>query len=174
MRHSQFIVHKYRFGLVLLLLPALLFFGGCKPKPPPPMPAAFSARAKVRYGEAAMEAALSQEAPGCLRAEFTAPPELRGMRLSLDGERASLSYGGLAAEWEAGHLPSAGFVPLLNRALLQLAQPQAEAEPVKGGGWIVRATADGIGYAATLDAQGLLSRFEAPGIGLVVEVFPLE
>ncbi|MDR1927583.1 MAG: hypothetical protein LBQ33_02970 [Oscillospiraceae bacterium] len=139
-------------------------------KQPPPLPAAFVREVTVTFNATTLQAKLTQLRPGFLTAQFTAPKELTGLTASLEGERISLRYGALQTQWQEQVLPASGFLPLLNRVLLQLSQPQEEASIRREGGWLCKSTVDGAAYAVWLGTDGLPERLSVPGLGLLVEL----
>jgi len=146
-----------------------LALSACGPKTPPPAPAQFSAQADIVYGGKAIAARLEQQAPGVLLVEFTAPEELRDMRLSLQGDSAVLRYGDMQTELPADSLPAAGFAPLLCQVLLRLAQPGEEGfARAKGGGWTLKGIANGLSYRAKITPEGTLSQVDVPAAALEV------
>jgi hypothetical protein len=137
--------------------------------PPPPAPASFTATAQVSVGGGSLTAQLRQERPGVLSAALTQPKELRGLTMELEGDVAILRYGDLCRQWSAGNLPPAGFLPLLNHALLALAQPQTTAVS-DGGGWRLKGESNGIPYLLKLDGAGRLEVLSAPSQNLRVTI----
>ncbi len=135
---------------------------------PPQPPESFSATADIRAGEVHMKAALRQASPGSLRAEFSAPPELKDMTLELNGTNARLIHGEIEEKWPAEALPETGFLRLLRQALLQVRTDGAIAVPERNGGWRLDGESGGYRYSALLDTNGRLSRLTAPDLALAV------
>ena len=148
----------------LLLLPA------CQSKLPPPPPERFTAQARVTFGETHFTAALEQVCPGSLRLEFTAPPELEGMAMRLEGGTAIVSYGGMEAALPTPALPQAGFAGLLCEALRQLASPAPERVKRAAGGWDVTGTVGGLTYTVRVDMEGIPRRLHMPGAALTADL----
>jgi len=162
----------YNMRRLFLALASLVFLVSCGPSVPPPMPVQLAAEAQVRFGESRFTAQVAQEHPGALMLEFTAPEELQGMRLSLQGDNASLRYGELDVELPANALPAANAAALLNHVLLRLAQPGAEGfTRVRGGGWTLKGTANGLHYQANINAEGVLTQIEAPSAALEIKLY---
>ena len=165
----------HRFWKRLLVLTAILVLAlaaaGCETplkKTPPPSPATFSANVTVAFGETLFKALVFQEVPGNLTCAFSAPEELKGLELALSGETATLRYGELTKQWDTKTLPETGFVPILSQVLLQLAQPQANAKPVKTGGWQIDGMASGEYFTALLREDGALKQVTVPAIALTI------
>jgi len=145
-----------------------LFLSACGARMPPPHPAQFNARADVLFGGKELAALITQEGPGTLVTEFTAPEELRGIYLRIQGDSASLRYGDMRAELPLEALPASGIAPLLCRVLLRLAQPDPAGFTKIRGGWELKGTADGLNYRAILAADGTLAQVKVPSAGLEV------
>ena len=156
----------FAFALICILP----FFTACQSKMPTPMPQSFTAQARVMFGEKRFTAAVEQACPGSLRLEFAGPPELKGMSMQLEGGTAILRYGEMELSLPTPSLPQAGFVGLLNEALGQFAQPEAENVKRVTGGWEVKGTAGGLAYTARVDMEGMLCSLHMPGTGLRIDL----
>jgi len=153
------------------ILISCLALASCGAKTPPPAPAQFSAQADVVYGGKVITALVEQQAPGVLVVEFTAPEELRDMRLRLHGDSAALRYGDMQTELPADSLPAAGFAPLLCQVLLRLAQPDAEGfARARGGGFTLKGMANGLSYRAKISPEGVLEQVSVPAAALEVRL----
>jgi len=152
------------FALVFVVL---LTLAACGPSTPPPAPAEFTAEAHIIFGESKFTALVTQARPGTLSVEFTAPEELAGLRLALQGSTATLFYGELQTELTA--LPASNFVALLGGVLLALAQQTpAGLSRLRGGGWTLAGTANGLHYQATISPDGTLTEVSAPSANLKI------
>jgi len=141
----------------------------CQSKLPPPPPQAFTAQARVIFGDTRFTAAVAQACPGSLRLEFAGLPALEGMSIQLEGGAALVRYGGMELALPTPCLPQAGFAGLLNEALRQLAQPAKESVKRVAGGWEVRGTVGGLAYTARVDMDGMLRGLRAPGAALTAD-----
>jgi len=152
------------------MIALLLTLTSCAAKAPPP-PASFSAQAEISFGEKQFSAAVQQQAPGALILCFTAPEELAGLELALEGETAALHFKGLQHTQPLGAMPGASFAAFLNRVLLRLAQPGGEGfTRVPKGGWTFRGEINGLRYSAKIAEDGSLERLEVPAIGLRIDI----
>ena len=157
---------------VCMIFAAMLFgLAACGEKAPP-APAPFSAEISIAFGESRQSAVLTMERPGALRLAFSAPKVLNGFAVFIEGDVVSLEYGGLQTALSVQALPIEGAASLLNRVMLQLAQPaeQAALRQLRGGGWERAGTANGLEYTVRLDENGALVSLKAPKAGLEIKV----
>jgi len=156
---------------VFVIIPIflLIFAGACGSAMPPPAPTEFSAQAHILFGESEFTAWVTQERPGALEVEFTAPEEITGLQLRLQSGNVMLNYGELQSELPASALPASNFAALLNGVLLRLAQASPEGfTRMRGGGWTLNGIANDLPYQAAIDQDGILTRVEAPAAGLEI------
>ena len=158
-------------GVCAIFAGMLFGFAACGEKTPP-VPAPFSAEISIAFGESRQSAVLTMKRPGALRLAFTEPKVLQGFAMTVEGETVSLEYGGLQTAFSAKALPMEGAASLLNRVMLQLAQPaeQAALRHLRGGGWERKGIANGLEYSAVLDENGALLSLKAPKAGLEIKV----
>ena len=145
-------------------------FASCGQKAPPPPPAAFTAEAEVLFGEKTFTAAVQQHTPGVMQLLFTAPKELVGMELALDGGTASLRYRELQVSQSLGTLPKASFAACLNQVLLQLAQPGQEGFTHTAKGWAWKGKVNGLRCSAQIAEDGSLRRLDVPAVRLRIDL----
>ena len=159
----------------LCILALCIFLAACGAGTPPPAPTEFSAKAQVLFGESQFAALVTQERPGALEVEFTAPETLRGMRFSLRGNHITVHDGELQTQLPAAALPVSNFAVLLSGVLLRLAQPSPEGfTRIRGGGWTLSGTANSLQFQAVISSEGLLERVEVPAAGLEIYLGPVD
>jgi len=155
---------------ILFVVIFLFILTACGQAAPPPAPAQFTSQAQVTFGEDEFAAKVAQSRPGVLEVTFTAPAEIAGMELLLQGTTATLQYHGMQTELPQSALPISNFAVLLNTVLLQLAQESAPKQfaSVRDGSFTLQGSASGLAYQATVAENGMLITMEVPGIGLQV------
>ena len=145
-----------------MILLSLIILGGCAAAAsPPPAPAQFSAAVQVQLGEHEFAAQLQQLRPGALAWAYTAPAEIAGLQLHLQGDTITLRDGEITAELPAQSLPVSNKLVLLNGVLLRLAQGNIETFTLSG-------TVNGFDYTAELSPQGELVRLNIPALNMEV------
>jgi|GEM_PF-1389862 len=161
----------YVLGVCAIFAGMVLGLAACGAKTPP-APVPFSAEISIAFGESRQSAVLTMARPGALRLAFTSPKVLRGFAIFIEGDSLVLEYGGLQTALSAQALPMEGAASLLNRVMLQLAQPaeQAALWHLRGGGWERKGIANGLEYSAVLDENGALVSLKAPKAGLEIKV----
>ena len=105
-----------------------------------------------------------------MQLRFTAPAELAGMELILDGGTASLRYQGLQHSQSLGTLPQASFAACLNQVLLQLAQTGQGGFTRAAKGWVWKGEVNGLRCSAQIAEDGRLRRLDVPTVGLRIDI----
>ena len=102
---------------------------------------------------------------------FTAPKDLAGLELSIEGETATFYYREMQFSQPLNTMPRANFAFCFSQAMLQLAQSgQGSYSYTRKGGWSFRGTVNGLLYNAKLEEDGALKRIEVPMIGLRIDL----
>ena len=105
-----------------------------------------------------------------MQLRFTAPEELAGMELTLEGDTASLRYQGMQHSQPLGTVPQASFAACLSQALLQLAQPGQEGFTRTARGWVWKGKVNGLRCGVQIAQDGSLRRLEVPAVGLRIDI----
>ena len=153
-----------------LIIALFVFLAACQSKQPPPSPTSFTATAQITFEQKRFTARLEQTCPGSLWLDFSAPAELKGMSIRIEGGTAIVQYGKMELSLPTPSLPQAGFAHLLNEVLLRLAQSAPESFRRTADGWELNAQADTFAYTAFIDTQGMLRTLQIPRAALTIEL----
>ncbi|MCL2445464.1 MAG: hypothetical protein FWD06_01675 [Oscillospiraceae bacterium] len=147
---------------LIFFLMGMILLGGCAISAvPPAAPQQFNATAQVCVGEHEFVAQLQQLRPGTLAWTYTAPSEIAGLQLHLQGDSVTLRDGEITAEVPIESLPLSNKVVLLNGVLMRLAQGNVENFTLAG-------TVNGFDYTAELSPQGELIGLNIPALNMEV------
>ena len=167
----------FRRRVLFFALPLLLLTAGCTASPQketvirPQLSGAYSVSASLQYGESqTAELTLTRCGKGNWDAEFSEPPALAGVLLTLEGNAVTASYKGLAFTVPKSAMPAKAMLCILTDVLDGMDTPDGvSCSRLEDGRLVCAGEAENGTYTVTFTDAGVLSEFEMPSQPLTAE-----